>query len=48
MLLEEIHQASEINIRKQGRGRLSAFSHMDTKPGGGGVYRVTLRVYRNN
>ena len=39
-----------------GRGSLSALSHVDTsdlhpptREGGGvGVYRVTLRVYRNN
>ena len=39
---------------EQGRESLSAFSPMDTSDlqpqtrGGGGVYRVTLRVYRNN
>ena len=40
---------------KQERGSLSAFSHMDTsdlylptREREGGVYTVTLRVYRNN
>ena len=39
---------------EQGWGSLSAFSPMDTSDlhpqtrGAGGVYRVTLRVYRNN
>ena len=45
---------SEHSYYEQGRGSLSAFSHMDTSDphpqttGGWGVYTVTLRVYRNN
>ena len=43
----------EHSYYEQGRGSLSAFSHMDTsalhpQTGGGGVYRVTWRVFPNN
>ena len=51
---ESICIRSKTPTDEQGRGSLSAFSHMDTSDlhpqtrGGGGVYKVTLRIYRNN